>query len=120
MKHVLRDKSLSFAVEVIILGQEMVKSNEFVLSRQLVRSGTAVGALIREARFAESSADYLHKLSISLKEANETDYWLDLICKTYPVWNQKANCLKKLCNELIAMLVAATKTLKEKRLKNKL
>lgn len=110
---ILREKSFLFAVNAVLFAQEMIKSHEYILSRQLIRSATSIGALIREAQFAESRADYLHKFMVALKEANETKYWLDLICKTYPQWKAKAMELKQPCNELIAMLVSTTRTLKE-------
>lgn len=112
--HTLRDKSFDFSVEVVLFSQAMINSHEYILSKQLVRSGTAIGALLREAQYAESKADFIHKYSISLKEANETEYWLDVLFKTYPGWKDKIKVLKALCKELIAMLVAAIKTLKEK------
>ena len=107
--HALRDKSFDFSVEVVLFSQAMIKSHEYILSKQLVRSGTAIGALLREAQYAESKPDFIHKYSISLKEANETEYWLDIIFKTYPAWKEKIMALKGLCKELIAMLVAAIK-----------
>jgi four helix bundle protein len=75
-KSVLRDKSYAFAVRIVKLAQYLMKKNEFVLSKQVLRGGTAIGALIREAEYAESSADFVHKFSIARKEANETHYWL--------------------------------------------
>ena len=79
-ENILKDKSYIFAIEIVKLSQLLVKDKkEFVLSKQLLRSGTAVGALIREAEFAQSKPDFIHKMSISLKEANETIYWLDLL-----------------------------------------
>ena len=114
--HALRDKSFDFSVEVVLFSQAMINSNEYILSKHLVRSGTAIGALLWEAQYAESRADFIHKYSIGLKEANETEYWVDLIFRTYPAWKENIKVLKALCKELIAMLVAAIKTLKEKLL----
>lgn len=85
---------------------------EFVLSRQVLRSGTSVGALIREAEFAQSKSDFIHKMSISLKEANETDYWLNLLFDTDNMAEINFEQLSKQCNELIAMLVSTIKTTK--------
>ena len=74
---VVRDKSFAFAVRVVRLCQHVQTTRrEFVLSKQLLRSGTAIGALIREADQAESRADFVHKMSIALKEANESEYWI--------------------------------------------
>jgi four helix bundle protein len=85
---------------------------EFVLSRQLLRSGTAVGALIREAEFGQSRADFTNKMSISLKEANETEYWLSLLKDTDFISENQFVSLQSDCRELIAMLVATVKTAK--------
>ena len=114
MENSMRDKSFSFAINVVLLGQQMAKSKEFILSKQLVRSGTGIGALIREAQYAESLLDYKHKFALALKEANETKYWLDIINETYPLYNEKSTNLKQLCGELVAMLIATINTLKEK------
>ena len=79
-RNITLEKSFSFAVKVIKLCQYLQnEKREFVLSKQLLRSGTALGALIREAQNAESSADFIHKLSISQKECDETIYWLELL-----------------------------------------
>ncbi len=73
----LKDKSYQFAIRVVKLSQYLQRDkNEYVLSKQVLRSGTAIGALIREAEFGQSKADFVNKMSISLKEANETEYWL--------------------------------------------
>ena len=78
--NVIKEKSFSFALEIVktykFLSSE---KKEFVLSKQMLRSGTSIGANIREAEHAQSKADFIHKLSIALKEANETEYWLDLL-----------------------------------------
>lgn len=82
-ENVIKDKSFAFAIRIVKLYKYLVKEKrEFVLSKQLLRSGTAIGALTREAEHAESKADFIHKLSISLKEANETDYWIELLFHT--------------------------------------
>lgn len=80
MKTILRDKSYAFAVRIVKLSQFLQsEKREFVLSKQLLRSGTAICALIKEAEFGQSKADFIHKMSISLKEANETEYWISLL-----------------------------------------
>ncbi|MGE3492362.1 MAG: four helix bundle protein [Vicinamibacterales bacterium] len=76
----VRDKSFAFALRVVKLARGLQdEKREFVLSRQVLRSGTAIGALVREAEHAQSRADFISKMSIALKEANETDYWVDLL-----------------------------------------
>ncbi|MBK0369288.1 four helix bundle protein [Flavobacterium agrisoli] len=78
--NIIKVKSFSFALRIIKLFQFLKdEKKEFVLSKQLLRSGTAIGALVREAEQAESKKDFIHKLAIAQKEANETDYWLDLL-----------------------------------------
>ncbi len=80
----LQTKSFAFAVLIVGLCKGLrVEKKEFVLSKQLLRSGTAIGALVREAEQAESKADFVHKMAIALKEANETEYWLELLHETH-------------------------------------
>ncbi|HWY86735.1 MAG TPA: four helix bundle protein [Gemmataceae bacterium] len=83
MANVVKEKSFAFAVRIVNLFKHLCKDKkEFVLSKQVLRSGTAIGALIREAEQAESKADFVHKMAIALKEANETEYWLLLFQRT--------------------------------------
>ena len=79
-KNIVKDKSFEFALRIVKLYKYLCdEKKEFVLSKQLLRSGTAIGALIREAEQAESTADFIHKLAIALKEANESEYWIELL-----------------------------------------
>lgn len=79
-ENVVKEKSFSFALRIVKLYRFLTEERrEFVLSRQLLRSGTAIGALVREAEQAESHADFIHKMAIALKEANESAYWIDLL-----------------------------------------
>jgi four helix bundle protein len=115
-KSILREKSYQFAVRIVRLVQFLQqKKKEFVLSKQIVRSGTAISAMIREAEFAQSDADFVHKFSISLKEANETDYWLSLLKDTDYIDLKMYESLYQDCNELISMLVSTIKILKGKK-----
>ncbi|PTL37216.1 four helix bundle protein [Candidatus Methylomirabilis limnetica] len=83
MGNVVKEKSFAFAVRIVILYKHLcTEKKEFVLSKQLLRSGTAIGALVREAEQAESKADFVHKMAIALKETNETEYWLELLHET--------------------------------------
>ncbi|MBA3045651.1 MAG: four helix bundle protein [Euryarchaeota archaeon] len=107
---VLKDKSYAFSVKVVYCYKELAKKKEFVLSKQLLRSGTAIGALVREAEFGQSKADFRSKLSIALKEANETDYCLSLLKDTKYLEESKYQELDTLCKELIRILVASVKT----------
>lgn len=115
MESILKTKSYAFAIEIIRYVQNLrTQKNEFVLSRQLLKSGTAVGALIREAEFGQSKADFINKLSIALKEANETDYWLSLLRDTDYLENDLYDQLHQRNKKLIAMLVSSIKTAKNK------
>ena len=80
---IIKIKSFEFALRIIKLYQHLIEQKkEFVLSKQLLRSGTAVGAMVRKSEQAESRSDFMHKLSIGLKEANETEYWIKLLYKS--------------------------------------
>lgn len=72
--NVIKNKSFAFALRVVKCYKYLLENKEFVLSKQLLRSGTAVGALVREAEHAESTADFIHKMAIAQKEANETEF----------------------------------------------
>ena len=80
--NIIKDKSFAFALRVVKCYKFLVKNKEFVLSKQLLRSGTAIGALVREAEHAESTADFIHKMAIAQKECNEAMYWLELLSAT--------------------------------------
>ncbi len=109
----LRDKSYLFAVRIVKLCQFLRRDKkEFVLSKQVLRSGTAIGALIREAEFGQSRADFVSKMSISLKEANETEYWLSLLKDTQLISKKQHSSIQPECKELIAMLASTVKTAK--------
>lgn len=81
-KNVVKEKSFAFAIRIVNLYKYLVEKNEFVLSKQILRSGTSIGALVSESEHAESKADFIHKMAIAQKEANETDYWLELLHKS--------------------------------------
>jgi four helix bundle protein len=79
-ENVIKTKSFAFALRVVKLAKYLQgEKKEYVLSKQALRSGTAVGALVREAEHAQSKADFINKMSIALKEANETEYWIELL-----------------------------------------
>lgn len=110
---ILKDKSFAFALQVVRLSQELQQNQkEYVLSKQILRSGTAIGALVREGEFAQSKPDFINKLSIALKEANETAYWILLLQEAKLIENNLADSLQSACKELIAMLVTSVKTAK--------
>ena len=88
---------------------------EPVLSKQMLRSGTAIGALVREAEHAESRADFIHKLSIALKEANETEYWLELLHQSGYLEQTGYQSIIADCQELLRLLISIVKTSKHKQ-----
>ena len=116
---ILKTKSYHFAIRIVRLAQ-MLQSDrmELVVSRQILRSGTSIGALVREAEFGQSKADFVHKMSIALKEANETHYWLSLIFDTGYMEESLSVSSKKDCEEIISLLVSTVKT-SQKSLKEK-
>ncbi len=77
--NVIKDKSYAFALRIVKHFKFLKDSGEYIMGKQLLRSGTAIGALVREAEHAESKADFIHKLAIAQKEANETEYWIELL-----------------------------------------
>jgi len=112
---ILKTKSYEFAIDIVKLSRFLQKDEkEYVLSKQVLRSGTSIGSNIREAEFAQSNADFIHKMSISLKEANESIYWLDLLKDTHYVDEKLHESLRTKCDELLRMLVATVKTMKKK------
>jgi len=120
-KSILREKSFAFAVRIVKLVQYMQSDKkEFVLSKQLLRSGTAVGALISEAQYGQSDADFLSKMNIALKEVNETVYWIKLLYAVDYLTEKEFTAINNDSEELLAMLVSTTKTMKTKiKAKNK-
>jgi len=110
-KSILKDKSYAFAIRIVKLHQFLCdEKKEFVLSRHLIRSGTAIGALVREAEFGQSKPDFRSKMSIALKEANETEYWLNLLKDTGYLSEKMFSSIADDCIELIKLLIATVKT----------
>ncbi len=113
--NIIQEKSLSFAIKIVTLHKFLKKEKkEYVMSKQLLRCGTAIGALVREAEHAESLADFVHKLAIAQKEANETDYWLELLLKTNYLDNEQFLSLKSDIKEMKKILASIIITSKEK------
>lgn len=112
----LQEKSFAFAIRVVNLYKHLSDSKrEFVLSKQLLRSGTAVGALVRESQQAESKPDFIHKLAIALKEAQETEYWIELLHQTNYLTPTQASSISIDLNELLRLLISIIKTAKSSR-----
>lgn len=106
-------KSKMFAVRIINLYKYLVsEKKEYVMSRQILRSGTSIGANIKEGKFAQSTADFISKMSIALKEAGETEYWLELLSETDYITVAQYESLKSDCKELIKLLTSIIKTAK--------
>ncbi len=111
---VLRTKSYHFALEIIEVYKKLTsEQREFVLSKQLLRSGTSIGANIEEADGAQSKKDFLHKVSIAYKEARETSYWLRLLKDSKYLSETDANELLQKIDELCKIMVAIIKTTKQ-------
>ena len=118
MENILKEKSFSFALRIVKLAQYLNNDQkEYVLSKQVLRSGTAIGALVSEAEFAQSKPDFINKLSIGLKEANETYYWLKLLHEGGYISETMFNSIQPQTKELIKLLVTSIKTAK-KTMKN--
>ncbi|KAA6346874.1 hypothetical protein EZS27_005634 [termite gut metagenome] len=115
MDSIVAPKSYSFALRIIKLYKWLIsEKKEFVLSKQVLRSGTSIGALIKEAEHAQSKADFLNKMNIALKEANETEYWLMLLKDSQFLQETEFNSIYNDCSELIRLLASIVKTTKEK------
>ena len=110
---ILKGKSFDFAVRIINLYKYLKKKHgEYIISQQILRAGTAIGALVREAEFAESRKDFTHKLYIGLKEANESVYWLELLHATGFINRRMFESIHPDAVELLKMLISSVKTTK--------
>ncbi len=110
-ENIVKDKSFAFALRVVKLCKYLnVEKREFVLRKQLLRSGTAIGALVREAEQAESKADFIHKMAIALKEANETDYWINLLFHSETINQKEYESIQPEIIELCKLLISIVKT----------
>ena len=115
-RSVLKDKSFAFAIRVAKLYKYLCEiKKEYVLSKQLLRCGTAIGANVREANNAESISDFIHKLAIAQKEADETLYWLELLFSIELITKKEFDSLYFDANELLKMIRSSILTLKKKR-----
>jgi four helix bundle protein len=120
-ENIVESKSLDFAVKCIELYKHLTfECKEYILSKQMVRSGTSIGANIKEAVRGQSNADFISKMSISLKEASETEYWLTLLEKTNYITPLQFQSMIADCKELIAILTSITKTAKQNIEKQKM
>jgi four helix bundle protein len=105
-ENIIVDKSFQFALKVVLYCELLEENRKFVIARQLLRSGTSIGANVHEAQNAESKADFIHKIKLSAKEADETEYWL-LLCKnspSYPFEDQLLTDVRELIKILSKIL----------------
>lgn len=110
----LADLSMDFSVSIINLVKDLKEKHESIISNQIGRSGTSIGANIFEANYAQGKKDFISKLEIALKEANETEYWLMLLNRTNYIDDQTYKILNDKCTSIRIMLVASCKTAKSK------
>lgn len=112
-ENIVKEKSFRFAVRVVRLYQYLCQEKkEFVLSKQLVRSGTSVGAMVREAEHAETKIDFKHKMVIAQKEINETLYWLELLKETEYLTAEQFESINKDAVEIIKLITSIIKSVK--------
>jgi four helix bundle protein len=109
----LRELSMDFSVDIIELVKYLKSIKESIISNQIGRSGTSIGANIHEAQYAQGKKDFVSKLEIALKEASETGYWLELLYRTKYIDEQTHKTLSAKCTSLRAMLIASCRTAKE-------
>ena len=112
--NVILEKSFEFAIEIVKFTSKIAKEKqEYVITKQLLKSGTSIGANVSEAAFAQSKLDFIHKLSIGLKEANESRYWLNLLKQTNYMNIIEFENLMTLNNDILYLLTKSIKTAKE-------
>ena len=109
----LRELSMEFSVDIINLVKYLKSNHESVIANQIGRSGTSIGANIHEAQYAQGKKDFISKLEIALKEANETGYWLELLYRTSYIDEPTFKTLSSKCTSLRVMLITSCKTAKE-------
>ena len=113
-ENVLKDKTFRLAVRIVKLYRHLCDTKkEYVLSKQVLRSGTSVGAMIREAEYSESKADFVHKMAIAQKEINETLYWLELMHETKYLSTKEFDSINADAVEIIKLITASIKTVKK-------
>ncbi|MCU0462315.1 MAG: four helix bundle protein [Bacteroidales bacterium] len=110
-QNIIVEKSFQFALEIVLYCELLEENKKYVLSKQLLRAGTSIGANVREAQNAESKADFIHKLKLAAKEADETEYWL-LICKhtpTYPFYEKLLIQIHELM-KILSKIISSSKS----------
>lgn len=115
-ENIIKEKSFSFAMRIIKLYQFLqTEKKEFVLSKQLLKCGTSIGAMVREAEQAESKADFIHKLAIAQKEANETEYWIELLYQSNYLDKQHYESIFQDITEIRKLLTSIIKSAKSRK-----
>ena len=115
-KNEILELSLEFAIRIVHLYQYLCnEKKEFILSKQLLKSGTSVGANVREAMYAQSRNDFIAKMSISLKEISETEYWLELLHRTNILDQRQYQSMNEDCTRITRILISIVKTSKNNR-----
>ena len=115
VENVVLEKSKKFSVRIVRLSQYLEKEKrEYDLSRQIKRSGTSIGANIREATYAQSKNDFISKMNIALKEAAETEYWIELLKETGYLTKEQYESIVSDCKELVKLLTTIVRTSKER------
>jgi four helix bundle protein len=117
-ENIILKKSYAFALEVITLYKLLIEKKEFVISKQILRSGTSVGANIHEGVASESKKDFIHKLSIACKEAKETSYWLNLLKDSNYITQEQFDNVNNNCSEVIKILNSIILTTKQRYFPN--
>ncbi|MDO4177585.1 MAG: four helix bundle protein [Phascolarctobacterium sp.] len=113
--NVIVQKSKSFALRIVKLNRFLCnEKKEYVMSKQVLRSGTSIGANVKEGIYAQSKADFNTKMYVALKEASETEYWLELLYESGYIDEEAFNSIYVDCKEILRILMSITKTLKEK------
>ncbi|HOZ96031.1 MAG TPA: four helix bundle protein [Niabella sp.] len=114
--NVIRTKSFAFALRIVKLYQYLqLEKKEFILSKQLLRSGTSIGAMVRESEQAESKPDFIHKLAIAQKEANETEYWIELLYQSGYLDKKQYESVFNDITEIRKLLTSIIKTSKQRK-----
>lgn len=110
-ENIILEKTKKFALQIIELYKQLYnEKHEYILSKQILRSGTSIGANAKEASFAQTKPDFYAKMHIALKEAGETEYWLELLYESLYITKEKFDEINTKCQEIIKILVAITKT----------
>ena len=113
MANIIEEKSFAFAIRIVNLYKHLNEAKkEFVLSKQLLRSGTSIGANVKEAIRAQSKPDFYSKMNIALKETSETEYWLELLYESEYITKEQFDSIYNDCTELLKILISITKTQK--------